>query len=103
MPLDREGTMRTAPHWQATHRRTDMERQQILDLYQWETGVCFRHPGEGEQPTARLSTLRPRGRGAEEVRACRGCVAAIEAERREAADVAGLNYEPGHAGESLGD
>jgi hypothetical protein len=80
-----------------------MNRQQILDLYTWAPGICFRHPELGLQSTALLSTLHPRRRAAEEVRACRGCVAAIEADRREAAREAGLKYEPGHAGESLGD
>lgn len=76
-----------------------MDRQQILDLYEWAPGVCFRHPDRGEVPTALLKVLHPRGDGRHEVRACRECVIAIEDARRETAARKGEGYEPGHAGE----
>ncbi|MFE0470436.1 hypothetical protein ACFW2V_02320 [Streptomyces sp. NPDC058947] len=76
-----------------------MERQQILDLYRWSPGVCFRHPDKGTVPTACLKELRPRGAGRHEVRACADCVIAMEDIRREAARRAGSEYEPGHLGE----
>lgn len=73
--------------------------RQILDLYTWETGVCFRHPGEGRQPTAYLRTIHPAAGGAEELRACRGCVVALEAEKCRAAERAGIHYRPGTIGD----
>ncbi|MFJ9633863.1 hypothetical protein ACIRU8_39825 [Streptomyces sp. NPDC101175] len=51
-----------------------MERQQILDLYEWGDGICFRHPGKGEVPTAHVETIRPACGGLQDVRACVECV-----------------------------
>jgi hypothetical protein len=76
-----------------------MERQQILDLYEWDDGVCFRHPNRGMIPTACVKVLHPRGVGQHEVRACDDCVIGMEDIRREAAARAGSKYEPGHIGE----
>lgn len=78
-----------------------MNRQQILDLYQWAPGVCFRHPVEGKQPTAPIVEVHPRNGPDEEVRACVECVVELEQDRWVAASEAGLDYRPGHAGESL--
>jgi hypothetical protein len=78
-----------------------MEQQQILDLYEWELGVCFRHAENGEVPTARLKTLHPRVGHEEPVRACRDCVTELEQERWAEAGRNGLDYQPGHAGEAL--
>ncbi|MCX5158054.1 hypothetical protein OOK39_01900 [Streptomyces sp. NBC_00264] len=83
------------------HRRTDMDRQQILDLYSWAPGVCFRHPAEGVADTAVVKTIHPRTGPAEDVRACRPCVVAMEATRRVRAMELGLRYEPGRAGDPL--
>lgn len=77
-----------------------MDRQQILDLYDWAPGICFRHPGKGEVQTALVKVLHPRGDGEHEVRACQECVVAIEDARREMAARSGKSYEPGHAGEA---
>jgi hypothetical protein len=79
-------------------QETPMNRQQILDLYQWAPGICFRHPAKGEIDTTRVSTLRPRGGGQEEVRACRECVLDMEAARQEGAEEAGRPYFPGMLG-----
>ncbi|MFF7308203.1 hypothetical protein [Streptomyces sp. NPDC008137] len=76
-----------------------MERQQILDLYQWDDGVCFRHPEQGTVPTVCLKTLRPLGAGQHEVRACGDCLIGMEDIRREAARRSGSEYQPGHVGE----
>jgi hypothetical protein len=76
-----------------------MERQQILDLYEWDEGLCFRHPERGPIRTACVKVLRPRGAGQHEVRACEDCVIGMEDIRREAAARAGSKYEPGHVGE----
>lgn len=78
-----------------------MDRQEILDLYEWSTGVCFRHPGKGEVPTTVVGTIHPREVREREVRACSECVLAMEDIRREGAARSGGEYEPGHLGEAL--
>lgn len=78
-----------------------MDQQQILDLYTWGSGVCFRHPGEGEQPTTVVGTIHPPAGGIQDVRACEECVLQMERERRAAASLEGVDYEPGRAGETL--
>lgn len=78
-----------------------MDRQQILDLYDWQPGICFRHPGDGEARTALIKTLHPRAGDEEQVRACEPCVVEMERERWAAAGREGVAYEPGHAGEEL--
>jgi hypothetical protein len=72
-----------------------MDRQQILDLYEWEPGVCFRHPSKGEVPTAHVETIRPAAGGLQDVRACRECIPDLEAEREKAALRHGQPYKPG--------
>ena len=79
-----------------------MDRQQILNLYQWAAGVCFRHPEKGNVLTARIKTILlssrwPRG-GHPLVK---DCVIELEQERWVAAGQNGVAYEPGHAGEAL--
>lgn len=75
--------------------------QQILDLYEWQPGTCFRHPDRGEIDTAALRTLHPRDTGDAVIRACRDCILHMEDTRRQAAERAGSDYEPGHAGEPI--
>jgi hypothetical protein len=78
-----------------------MDRQQILDLYDWQPGTCFRHPDRGETDTTVVKTLHPRDDGDAEVRACRDCILCMENARRRAAERAGSEYEPGHVGEEM--
>jgi hypothetical protein len=78
-----------------------MDREQILDLYQWDDGVCFRHPEKGVVATAVVGTVHPREDGEHEVRACADCVIGMEDIRREDAARSGGRYEPGHLGEAL--
>lgn len=78
-----------------------MNRQQILDLYDWQTGICFRHPAKGEVPTAVVGVVHPRQAGERDVRACEECVITLEDIRREDAARRGSEYEPGHLGEVL--
>jgi hypothetical protein len=78
-----------------------MDREQILDLYEWQQGTCFRHPGRGHVPTAVVGVIRPRASDEREVRACADCVIAMEDIRREEAARTGSDYEPGHLGEVL--
>ena len=79
-----------------------MDRQQILDLYEWRPGVCFRHPSRGLVPTAVVGSVHPRADGEREVRGCEDCVIAMEDIRREDAARAGRDYEPGHLGKCPG-
>ncbi|MFJ7111832.1 hypothetical protein ACIQW4_01460 [Streptomyces albogriseolus] len=62
-----------------------MDRLQILALYDWADGACFRHPCKGTVPTAVVGVLHPPAVGEREVRACAECVIALEEERRERA------------------
>lgn len=73
-----------------------MTPDEILALYDWALGLCFRHPSRGEVDTTPVSTLHPRSEGALEVRACRDCVIEMEDVRQRAADRAGVPYEAGH-------
>jgi hypothetical protein len=79
-----------------------MDRQQILDLYEWQPGTCFRHPCKGEVPTAPIGSIHPRGDDAHEVRACQDCVISMEDIRRENAARAGDGYAPGQLGKCRG-
>lgn len=79
-----------------------MDRQQILDLYDWAPGICFRHPSKGEVPTAVVGVIHPEASGECEVRGCADCVMAMEDIRREAAARAGSEYRPGRVGETSG-
>ena len=72
-----------------------MDRQQILDLYDWQTGVCFRHPSKGEVPTAHVETIRPLAGGLQDVRACGECIAEMEEQREALATRTGEAYTPG--------
>jgi len=75
-----------------------MDKQQILDLYDWADGVCFRHPGKGTVPTAVVGTLHPPAVGEREVRGCAECVITMEDIRREQAARTGGEYRPGCLG-----
>lgn len=79
-----------------------MDRDQILRLYEWSAGICFRHPSAGAVPTAVVGIIHPRSDGEKEVRACADCVIAMEDERREEAARLGREYEPGRLGEVPG-
>lgn len=78
-----------------------MDREDILDLYEWQPGVCFRHPDKGIVDTVVVKTIHPRGDGDRDIRACADCVIALEDIRREAAAREGSAYQPGHAGETM--
>lgn len=78
-----------------------MDRQQILDLYDWADGICFRHPSKGEVPTAVVGAIHPREDGERKVRACEECVLTMEDIRREEAARSGSEYHPGHLGDVL--
>lgn len=75
-----------------------MDRQQILDLYDWAPGTCFRHPSRGTVPTTVVGVIHPQAEGEREVRGCADCVVAIEDMRREEAARTGGEYRPGLLG-----
>lgn len=72
-----------------------MDDEELLALYRWVNGVCFRHPSKGEVPTTHVKTIRPPAGGLQDVRACAECVVAMEAERAKASSRTGQPYEPG--------
>lgn len=78
-----------------------MDRQQILDLYDWDDGVCFRHPSRGVVRTAVVGTVHPRSDGEREIRGCVNCVVGLEDIRREQAARTGADYRPGPGREPL--
>lgn len=78
-----------------------MDRQRILDLYDWADGVCFRHPSRGVVPTAVVGTVHPRADSERDVRACADCVVNLEDIRREQAARTGSDYQPGRLGEEV--
>lgn len=78
-----------------------MNSQQILDLYTWEPGTCFRHPDAGVVETTVVQELHTRLGSVEGIRACSACILAMEARRQSLAEEAGVAYEPGHAGAPL--
>lgn len=75
-----------------------MDRQQILDFYDWAPGVCFRHPSKGEVPTVHVETVRPAAGGLQDIRACQECLVAMEECRADAAKRRGESYSPGRLG-----
>ncbi|MFF3928312.1 hypothetical protein [Streptomyces hirsutus] len=79
-----------------------MDRQQILDLYDWADGTCFRHPSKGIAPTAVVGFIHPRSSGETEVRGCTDCVIALEDARREQAARTRSKYRPGRLGKATG-
>lgn len=78
-----------------------MDRQQILDLYEWALGICFRHPARGEQPTIHLKTIRPAAGGLQDVRACQTCILEIESQHATTAAAESTPYTPGHVAEDM--
>ncbi|MFE6355829.1 hypothetical protein ACFVOO_23610 [Streptomyces rochei] len=72
-----------------------MDRKQILNLYDWDPGVCFRHPSKGVVQTAVVGVIHPRDDGEREVRGCADCVINLEDIRRERAARNGEEYRPG--------
>lgn len=72
-----------------------MDRQQILDLYDWAPGTCFRHPSKGEVSTAHVQTIRPAAGGIQDIRACGECVASMEEQKKNTAERRGKPYTPG--------
>lgn len=75
-----------------------MEPEEVLALYEWRAGTCFRHPTRGAIDTAHLETLHSRAGNETDIRGCRACVLELENQRMRAAVRAGVRYEPGPQG-----
>jgi hypothetical protein len=71
-----------------------MDDPEILALYEWAPGTCFRCARAGLDTIHIKEIPTPVG-VLYEVRACRGCVLALEGERRVHAEQAGEDYQPG--------
>ena len=72
-----------------------VDHQQILKLYAWEQGICFRHPAKGAVPTTHVWTVRPPAGGIQDIRACEECVVSMEEQRKRTAERLGRPYTPG--------
>jgi hypothetical protein len=68
--------------------------EDILALYTWEGGTCFRC-ARRQVPTTRVGEVRAANGDLVEVRACRDCVLALEAAKRRDAKRHGRDYQPG--------
>ncbi|MYU24673.1 hypothetical protein [Streptomyces sp. SID8352] len=91
------------PHTTATTSGDGaMDREQILHLYDWHPGICFRHPGKGAIPTTVIGVIHPRGEGQRDIRACTDCVIDLENATRERLARADEPYRPGQLGEATG-
>lgn len=77
-----------------------MEPAELLALYEWAAGTCFRHPGLGQVDTAHLKTLHPRTGENLDIRGCQECVLVLEGQRERAASRSGGSYNPGQLGRS---
>ena len=71
-----------------------MERKRILELYDWTTGTCFRHPCKGEVSTALVALILLPDSDGHEVRACVDCVIALEDMKRESDSRSAGNCQP---------
>lgn len=92
-----------SPHITPAAPRCSMEAamDDILALYEWTPGSCFRCARTGLD-TTHIKTVRPRSGPAREVRACRDCVLELEEVRRRDAERHGVEYVPGHVGNGDG-
>jgi hypothetical protein len=79
-------------------RRGSMDDPELLALYEWAPGDCFRCAQTGVD-TASVKQIDTPAGVRYDARACRGCVLAIEGERKRHAEETGQEYVPGHVGE----
>lgn len=74
-----------------------MDRREILALYEWAIGDCFRCARTGVLTTRFCELDTPIG-DCYALRACESCILQLEEERRRYADRHGCEYEPGRLG-----
>lgn len=77
-----------------------MNIEEILALYDWAPGDCFRCAAAGVDATF-IDAICTRGGERYEARACRNCVLAIEGEQRADAERRGERYVPGRLGSRM--
>jgi len=75
-----------------------LDDNEILSLYPWDAGSCFRCARTGVDTTC-LTQFTPESNGDYDVRACHACVLDLEAMSRQAAERKGVPYELGRLGE----
>lgn len=74
-----------------------MTRDEILALYQWATGSCFRC-ARTDLPTTLLGEIDTPIGTHYEVRACKDCILDLEMEQLRLAERRGREYVPGQLG-----
>lgn len=74
-----------------------MDRGEVLALYEWAPGNCFRC-AQTDVPTTRICQLDTPIGDCYELCACERCILELEEERRRYADRHGSEYEPGRLG-----
>jgi hypothetical protein len=74
-----------------------MARDEIIALYEWAIGNCFRC-ARTELPTIRIGEIDLPAGAHYDVRACQDCALALEEERRRRAERTGQKYVPGQLG-----
>lgn len=75
-----------------------MDDEEILSLYRWATGPCFRC-AHTDLDTTRIRQIDTPIGVHYDVRACRACILDLEAERQRRAARANGEYTPGRLGE----
>ncbi|MFF6847184.1 hypothetical protein [Streptomyces antimycoticus] len=74
-----------------------MDRGEILGLYEWAIGVCFRC-ATANTATTHLGEIDPPAGDHYDIRACEKCLVELEEERRRYAERTGREYTPGQLG-----
>lgn len=72
----------------------DATDNDVLALYPWHPGNCFRCARKGVD-TTEVDEITPRAGEPVELRACKWCVAFLEREREKSAQRSGGTYTPG--------
>jgi hypothetical protein len=75
-----------------------MTDEQILALYEWRIGDCFRC-ARTSLPTTRMAEIGTAAGARHPIRGCKKCVLALEMERRHDAARRGTTYVPGGVGQ----
>jgi len=79
-----------------------MDGEEILALYEWAPGTCFRCARTGIDSTL-VEVLHPKTSPPQPIRACRACLLTLEGERRLTAQRKGEPYTPGGVRPAAGD
>lgn len=74
-----------------------MDDEEILSLYEWTNGTCFRC-ARTDLDTTRIRQIDTPIGVHYDVRACRDCILDLEAQRKRHAERTGHKYVPGQLG-----